>query len=64
MSWGMETPAAYTAEEIGRLLAELEHEDEYGLVLRAKGWFLPATGHGFISIMCRASVISGKGGRT
>lgn len=37
MSWGMETPAAYTAEEIGRLLAELEHEDEYGLVLRAKG---------------------------
>lgn len=36
-SWGMETPAAYTAEEIGRLLAELEHEDEYGLVLRAKG---------------------------
>lgn len=37
MSWGMETPAAYTAGEIGRLLAELEHEDEYGLVLRAKG---------------------------
>ena len=36
-SWGMETPAAYTAEEIGRLLEELEHEDEYGLVLRAKG---------------------------
>ena len=36
-SWGMETPAAYTAEEIGRLLKELEHEDEYGLVLRAKG---------------------------
>lgn len=37
MSWGIETPSAYTAEEIGRLLEELEHEDEYGLVLRAKG---------------------------
>lgn len=36
-SWGIETPSAYTAEEIGRLLEELEHEDEYGLVLRAKG---------------------------
>ncbi len=36
-SWGMETPAAYTAEEVGRLLKELEREDEYGLVLRAKG---------------------------
>lgn len=36
-SWGMETPASYTAEEVDRLLQELEKESEYGLVLRAKG---------------------------
>ena len=36
-SWGMETPAVYTAEEIEKLLGELEKEGEYGLVLRAKG---------------------------
>lgn len=36
-SWGIETPAVYTAEEIGKLLEELEKESEYGLVLRAKG---------------------------
>ena len=33
----METPAVYTAEEIEKLLGELEKEGEYGLVLRAKG---------------------------
>ncbi len=36
-SWGIETPALYTAEEIEKLLEELEHEEEYGFVLRAKG---------------------------
>lgn len=36
-SWGMETPAAYTEEEIQKLLEELEQEKEYGFVLRAKG---------------------------
>lgn len=36
-SWGMETPASYTAEEVGKLLEELGHEEEYGFVLRAKG---------------------------
>ncbi|NBI90243.1 cobalamin biosynthesis protein CobW [Lachnospiraceae bacterium] len=36
-SWGLETPASYTAEEIGKLLEELGHEEEYGFVLRAKG---------------------------
>ncbi len=36
-SWGMETPAAYTAAEIETILEELEKESEYGLVLRAKG---------------------------
>lgn len=36
-SWGMETPAAYTKEEIERILEELEDEKKYGFVLRAKG---------------------------
>ena len=36
-SWGLETPASYTAEEIRKLLEELGREDEYGFVLRAKG---------------------------
>ena len=36
-SWGMETPAAYSKEEIAHILEELENEEEYGFVLRAKG---------------------------
>ena len=36
-SWGMETPAAYSKEEIAHILEELENEGEYGFVLRAKG---------------------------
>lgn len=36
-SWGIETPAVYTAGQIERLLQELEQEKTYGLVLRAKG---------------------------
>ena len=36
-SWGMETPAAYTKEEIEKVLEALEKESEYGFVLRAKG---------------------------
>lgn len=36
-SWGMETPAAYTADELKELLGKLEQESEYGFVLRAKG---------------------------
>ena len=36
-SWGMETPAAYSSEEIEKILAKLEKEDVYGFVLRAKG---------------------------
>ena len=37
MSWGMETPAAYTRETIENILEELEDEKKYGFVLRAKG---------------------------
>lgn len=36
-SWGLETAASYTAAELEVLLGELEKEDEYGFVLRAKG---------------------------
>ena len=36
-SWGMETPATYTTEEIEKVLEALENEAEYGFVLRAKG---------------------------
>lgn len=36
-SWGMETPAVYSAAQIEMILGELEDEKKYGLVLRAKG---------------------------
>ena len=36
-SWGVETPAAYSKQEIEVILEELEQESVYGFVLRAKG---------------------------
>lgn len=36
-SWGMETPAVYSSQEIRSILEALEDEKTYGLVLRAKG---------------------------
>lgn len=36
-SWGMETPVAYTREEIETILDKLADEENYGMVLRAKG---------------------------
>lgn len=36
-SWGMQTPASYTRDEISGILEELEDEKKYGFVLRAKG---------------------------
>lgn len=33
----METPAVYTMERIEQILGELEQEETYGMVLRAKG---------------------------
>lgn len=36
-SWGMETPANYEQSEIEYILRELENEEKYGFVLRAKG---------------------------
>ena len=37
VSWGMETPAVYNAEKINGILAQLDNEEVYGTVLRAKG---------------------------
>ncbi len=42
VSWGMETPAVYTAQQIESILNALEQEELYGVVLRAKG-MLPAS---------------------
>lgn len=36
-SWGIETPLSYTQSEIEQRLQKLEQEEEYGIVLRAKG---------------------------
>ena len=36
-SWGQETACKYTKEELENALRELENEDKYGKVLRAKG---------------------------
>lgn len=46
-SWGLETPAVYSAEQIKYLLGELEKEEEYGFVLRAKG-MVPAGGGAWV----------------
>ena len=46
-SWGLETSSAYTKEEINHILAELDKEEIYGLVLRAKG-MVPAADGGWI----------------
>lgn len=36
-SWGKESPASYTQEEVARILEQLGQEKTYGFVLRAKG---------------------------
>ena len=46
-SWGLETPSAYSKDEISHILAELDKEEVYGLVLRAKG-MVSATDGGWI----------------
>ena len=46
-SWGLETPAAYEKAEIKHILAELDKEEVYGIVLRAKG-MVPASDGGWI----------------
>ena len=36
-SWGYETTRSFTKEKLEEILKEIEHEEEYGVVLRAKG---------------------------
>ena len=44
VSWGMETPAVYSREQVENILAVLEQQDVYGMVLRAKGMLPSADG--------------------
>lgn len=46
-SWGLETPTLYSKEEIEHILSELDKEEEYGIVLRAKG-MVPSIEGGWI----------------
>lgn len=46
-SWGLETPAVYSREEIEHILSELDQEGIYGMVLRAKG-MVPSPDGGWI----------------
>ncbi len=46
-SWGMETPAVYSRNDIENILDELDDEGKYGFVLRAKG-MVPGTEGGWI----------------
>ena len=46
-AWGLETPAVYSREKIASILAELEQEERYGMVLRAKG-MVPSSDGGWI----------------
>lgn len=46
-SWGMETPKAYSRDEVENILEELEDEGKYGFVLRAKG-MVPGVAGGWI----------------
>ena len=43
-SWGMETPAKYSEEEIRQILAKLDDSDTYGIILRSKGMVPDAEG--------------------
>lgn len=47
-SWGLETPHKFTKAEIERALSELDHQEKYGYVLRAKGMVMNAESDKFI----------------
>jgi G3E family GTPase len=47
-SWGVETTRKYTKEELSKILAELEKEEEYGVILRAKGIVAGAEGEAWL----------------
>ena len=37
MSWGVETPKKFSLAQVEDILRELDNEERYGIVLRAKG---------------------------
>ncbi|MBQ0043111.1 MAG: GTP-binding protein [Lachnospiraceae bacterium] len=47
-SWGLETPAKYSAADIEKILSELGNDEKYGLVLRAKGMVPSSDGEGWV----------------
>lgn len=58
----MESPAAYSRDEISHILAELDKDEIYGMVLRAKG-MVPAVDGGWIYfdyVPQESSIRSGK----
>ena len=46
-SWGTQTPSSYSKQELESILNELDNEEKYGIVLRAKGMVRGSDG-GFI----------------
>ena len=61
-SWGMETPAKYSEEEIAHILKELDDTEKYGFVLRAKGMVASESGEWvyFDYVPQESNVRSGK----
>jgi len=68
VSWGMETPAVYSAEKINGILAQLDNEEAYGTVLRAKGmvdagdgtWIYFDYVPGEVQVRTGAAAVTGK----
>ena len=57
-SWGLETPSAYTKEEINHILDELNKEEVYGLYCAQRVWCRRQTADGFTLTMCRRRATS------
>lgn len=60
MSWGLETPKAYSRERLTAILESIDN-GEYGDVLRAKG-MLPDTDGGWLYFDCVPGDIQIRGG--
>ena len=44
VSWGVETPKAFSEDELAKILTALDDADRFGAVLRAKGIVVGADG--------------------
>ena len=47
-NWGVETARKYTAAEVEEILEEIQDEEKYGMILRAKGILPCAEGQSWI----------------